>query len=114
MPFAKVKLNVIDTNTVPVISSVPLQPPPSMTNVPKPSEIDTDLNYSSIASEKNELGNSFELVMNTLREINDSLASTDSSKVEEIEKRLNILEAMWTDGKIDDKLKNLLMNTAKG
>lgn len=114
MPFARVKLNVSESNTVPVISSIPFQPPPSMKSVPKPCESNKELDVSSVATEKSEMGNSFELVMNTLKEINESLVSTDSTKVEEIEKRLNILETMWTDGKIDDKLKTLLVNTAKG
>lgn len=114
MPFAKVKLNVNDSSaTVPVINNVPLQPPPSsMTSLQKPCESVKESNYSSNLSEK--LGNSLEPVMDTLREINGALASTDSSKVEEIDKRLKILETMWTDGKIDDKLKILLVNTAKG
>lgn len=109
MPFARVKLNIVESNTPPPSNSLPLLPPPSMTIVPKPSESST-----SVVSEQNELGNSFELVMSTLREINESVASTDSSKVDEIEKRLNVLETLWMDGKIDDKLKILLVNTAKG
>ncbi len=115
MPFARVKLNVNESNTAPVISNiVPLQPPPSMTSVPKSSESDKELNCPSTVTETNDLRNSQELVMNTLREVNESLISTDSVKVEEIEKRINVLEAMWIDGKIDDKLKALLLNTAKG
>jgi len=113
MPFAKVKPNAYESNTIPVMNSVPLQPPPSMPSVVKSCESEKESNSSSVLLDEKELGNSLEVVMNTLREINESLAATDSAKVEEIEKRLNILEVMWADGKIDDKLKILLMNTAK-
>lgn len=114
MPFARVKLNVNEVTTVPVISNVPLLPPPSMTSIPKSCESGEELNCSSAVSDKNESGDSLELVMNSLKEINGSLVSTDSPKVEEIDKRLNVLETMWTDGKIDDKLKILLAKTARG
>lgn len=114
MPFARIKLNVTELGTPPATVSGPLQPPPSMTSAPKSCESNKELNDASTVCETSDVGNSLELVMKTLRDINESLVSTDSSKVEEIEKRLNILQAMWTDGKLDDKLKVLLVTTAKG
>lgn len=113
MPFARVKSNVNESNTItpPISNSVPLAPPPSMTNAPKSSEV---YDSSEQVLETNELGNSQELVISMLKEINNSLVPTDSAKVEEIGKRLSILEVMWADGKIDDKLKSLLAKTAQG
>lgn len=113
MPFARVKSNASESNSVaPISNSVPLAPPPSMTNAPKPSE--GCESSEKVYDETNNLGNSQELVMSILKEINKSLVSTDNTKVEEIEKRLSVLESMWTDGKIDDKLKTLLAKTARG
>lgn len=114
LPFAKVKLNKAEQGAVPVMSNIPLQPPPSVTHESKPCENDQEINYASVIPQNDEIGNSYEFVMQTLKGINESLASTDSSKVEEIDKRLNILEHLWTDGKIDDKLKHLLVKTAEG
>lgn len=115
MPFARVKSNINQSDTAPVtIGSVALQPPPSMTMVPKSCEGTMEINGSVAIADSNELGDAQESVMNMLNEINQSLASTDATKVEEIGKRLNTLETLWVEGRIDDKLKTLLANTAKG
>lgn len=115
LPFAKVQQTVIESNTVPVTSSLPLPPPPSMTNETKSCESNPESSSSSDLPQKtDDIGNSYDFVMKTLRESNMSLMSTDRSKVEEIDKRLNMLDAMWTDEKIDDKLKVLLVKSAEG
>lgn len=115
MPFARVKVNANEATAAPAtIGSVPLQPPPaSMTNAPK-SYDKNEVNVLVAATEKIEIGNAQEVVMGTLRDVNQSLAAANATKVEEIAKRLAVLETMWSEGKIDDKLKVLLSNTARG
>ncbi|KAG4077732.1 hypothetical protein HA402_011161 [Bradysia odoriphaga] len=114
MPFARVKSSANESNKAPpAINNVPLAPPPSVTNAFKSPEGCESSAKVPGAFETNESGNSEDLVLSTLKEINKSLESTDSAKFEEIEKRLSILEVMWTDGKIDDKLKSLLAKTAR-
>lgn len=113
LPFAKVKPNAEPSNVTPVLSHHLPQLPPSMMSDSKQIESDNQhLDHSSTICQENELQNSQEIVMKTLRGMNESL--NDTSKIEEIDKRLNILDAMWTDGEINDKLKISLVKTVEG